>query len=149
MPAVLVGVLRGLRRVRAHGAAQLPGVLCAEWWGGLMFVPGFTGNNKFVISNAPCRQASFETSYYNTKAALLIALLIRWRGDAGEEAREDERDDDREPPSACRAAVISARRRRVSSSRQSAASAFDRSSAISEISYLDFRHASQALRIGP
>ena len=84
--------------------------------------------------------------HYNTNPALLIALLIRagWRGDAGDEARDDDRD-----PSACRAAVISARRRRVSSSRQSAASAFDLSSAISEISYLDFRHASHALRMGP
>ena len=77
---------------------------------------------------------------YNTNPALLIALLIRWRGDA-EDARDDGRD--------ARAAVISARRRRVSSSRQSAASAFDRSSAISEMQYLDFRHASHALRMGP
>ena len=44
--------------------------------------------------------------------------MIRWRGVAGDDARDDDRD-----PSACRAAVISARRRRVSSSRQSAASA--------------------------
>ena len=65
---------------------------------------------------------------YYTKAALLIALLTRW---------DDARDDGRERT--CRAAVISARRRRVSSSRYRAASAFDRSSAISEISYLDFR----------
>ena len=68
---------------------------------------------------------NFET--YNTNPALLIALLIRWRGVA-DDARDDGRD------RTCRAAVISARRRRVSSSRQSAASAFDRSSAISEIS---------------
>ena len=81
---------------------------------------------------------------YNTNPALLIALLIRagWRGVAGDDARDDGRDD-------ARAAVISARRRRVSSSRQSAASAFDRSSAISEISYRDFRQAIQALRMGP
>ena len=45
---------------------------------------------------------------------------------------DDARDDGRDKT--CRAAVISARRRRVSSSRQSAASAFDLSSAISEIS---------------
>ena len=76
-------------------------------------------------------------NYDYTKAALLIALLSRW-----DDARDDGRDD-------ARAAVISARRRRVSSSRYRAASAFDRSSAISEISYLDFRQASHALRIGP
>ena len=77
-------------------------------------------------------------NYDYTKAALLIALLTRW-----DDARDDGRD------RTCRAAVISARRRRVSSSRQSAASAFDRSSAISASSYLDFRHASHALRMGP
>ena len=74
-------------------------------------------------------RSKLHSKIYNTNPALLIALLIRWRGDAGDEARDDDRD-----PSACRAAVISARRRRVSSSRQSAASAFDLSSAISVIS---------------
>ena len=78
--------------------------------------------------------------YYNTKDAFRIALLIRagWRGrrgseeDAsGDDARDEARDDGRDD---ARAAVISARRRRISSSRYRADSAFDRSSAMSEIS---------------
>ena len=51
VPAVLVGVLRGLRRVRAHGVAQLSWLCEAWWWGELIFRAGFSRNKS--VTRAP------------------------------------------------------------------------------------------------
>ena len=46
MPAVLFTILRGLRRVCAHGAAQLSRLYEAEWWGELVFLNTRTTAHK-------------------------------------------------------------------------------------------------------